>query len=269
MSSAAKCNGCGKGEAEPGSSLKHCAKCGSTKYCSRECQKTDWKEHKKVCAPKADGNAADPSKMAATSSSNASTSRPSPGATSQRQIPPTKNLDTPIEKPFTKLSAKTWLHDRSEKDVFKLLIDAYRLRMEDNYTFTGDVEIDSIYNEAPSGVYGFRRFVHEAEQKAGLLPPWWKPQKVNECVGSAGTTRNDWSNLSHAVEKSDIMEQYGTQDMPMQLRMFAEQVYGTGPVPGQSTTTMMAMKMATGSGHMHSLQTDMSSFMFGQGRDMF
>ena len=207
---------------------------------------SDWKVHKKVCTLKA------------------STSQSSSAATSQRHIPPTKGLDTPIEKPFTKLSAKTWLHDRSEKDVFKLLIDAYRLRMKDNYKFTGDVETDSIYNEAPSGVPGFRRFVHKAEQKAGLLPPWWKPQKVNECVASAGTTRNDWSNLSHTVEKSDIMEHYGSQDMPMQLRMFAEQVYGTGPVPGQSSTMMMSMRMAAEGGHVQSQQMNMSS-MFGRG----
>lgn len=264
MSSTAKCSGCGKDEAELGKRLKHCAKCVSTKYCSRECQKEDWKQHKKFCMSKAGSAAAKPSNGASTSSNNVAASRQNSSPTSTDQQPSTKNLATRIDKPFTKLNAKTWLHDRSEQDVFKLLIDAYRLRMEDNYIFSGDVEIDSIYNEAPSGEYGCRRFVHMAEQKPGLMPSWWMPQKVDECVASAGNTRNDWSNLAHAVEKSDIMEHYGSQDMPMQLRMFAEQVYGTGPVPGQSSATMMAMKMATESGGWHSLQLDMSSSMFGR-----
>ena len=29
--------------------LKVCNRCGSAKYCSRECQKADWKLHKKIC----------------------------------------------------------------------------------------------------------------------------------------------------------------------------------------------------------------------------
>jgi hypothetical protein len=30
--------------------VKHCGAC-TTKYCSRDCQKQDWKEHKKICPP--------------------------------------------------------------------------------------------------------------------------------------------------------------------------------------------------------------------------
>lgn len=29
--------------------LKQCAKCNATPYCSRDCQKADWKTHKKIC----------------------------------------------------------------------------------------------------------------------------------------------------------------------------------------------------------------------------
>lgn len=33
-------------------SLKRCARCAGSFYCSRECQLADWKQHKKVCGKK-------------------------------------------------------------------------------------------------------------------------------------------------------------------------------------------------------------------------
>lgn len=36
--------------------LKACAKCHPTRYCSRECQKADWKEHKKTCSAQKSSN---------------------------------------------------------------------------------------------------------------------------------------------------------------------------------------------------------------------
>ncbi|KAH8803350.1 hypothetical protein F5884DRAFT_756633 [Xylogone sp. PMI_703] len=43
-----KCNTCGKQSAN-GTQLKNCGKCHQAKYCSVECQRRDWKAHKKVC----------------------------------------------------------------------------------------------------------------------------------------------------------------------------------------------------------------------------
>ncbi|KAF9634322.1 MYND domain protein [Lasiodiplodia theobromae] len=93
----------------------------------------DWKTHKKVCAS-----------LAAAASNGASTST-------------SKNLDVPIPNPFTRLTQRTWLHDRSERDTYKLLIDAYRLRMEDDYNFTGDVDADCVMGGAPDSARGFAR----------------------------------------------------------------------------------------------------------------
>jgi len=48
-----KCDNCSKHESDPEKPLKACSKCQSAHYCSRECQKADFKKHKKVCAEKA------------------------------------------------------------------------------------------------------------------------------------------------------------------------------------------------------------------------
>ncbi|KAK4169848.1 hypothetical protein QBC43DRAFT_38684 [Cladorrhinum sp. PSN259] len=46
---ASGCEKCGDKISKNGQELKACAKCRSVRYCSRECQKADWKAHKKNC----------------------------------------------------------------------------------------------------------------------------------------------------------------------------------------------------------------------------
>ena len=44
------CRSCGKGNSDDdGKSLLRCGRCQAVRYCSVECQRADWKEHKKVC----------------------------------------------------------------------------------------------------------------------------------------------------------------------------------------------------------------------------
>ena len=45
-----QCENCKKKQSELSNPLKACAKCHTQAYCSRDCQKDDWKNHKKVCA---------------------------------------------------------------------------------------------------------------------------------------------------------------------------------------------------------------------------
>jgi hypothetical protein len=45
-----KCANCHKAESDPEKPLKPCSKCQSVNYCSRDCQKLGWKQHKKTCA---------------------------------------------------------------------------------------------------------------------------------------------------------------------------------------------------------------------------
>lgn len=44
-----RCASCGKNNQAGGSGLLNCARCMKVKYCSRECQRMDWKAHKSVC----------------------------------------------------------------------------------------------------------------------------------------------------------------------------------------------------------------------------
>ncbi|OAA71658.1 hypothetical protein LEL_08893 [Akanthomyces lecanii RCEF 1005] len=83
-----------------------------------------------------------------------------------------KGLQQGIATPFTRLDKGTWLLNRPQKDVYALLIDAYRLRVVDLYNLEGDAENDSLYGGASSGRGGFQRFLASVAALPGLLPPW-------------------------------------------------------------------------------------------------
>ncbi|KAK1244312.1 hypothetical protein MKX07_003111 [Trichoderma sp. CBMAI-0711] len=188
---APSCQNCSK--TAPEITLKKCAKCQSTPYCSRDCQKADWKNHRKVC-----GKA--------------------------------QETQAPKSKPFTRLGNKVWLHDRPESETYELLIDAYRLRVWDDNNAGKSVNQSS---------EGFQRFLDTVQTRPGLLPPWWTQEKRDVCE-ALGRDSSHWCNLSSPVTKSSIIQRYGDDKFPMQLRMFAEQVLGSGP-GGQSGKAMLAM----------------------------
>ncbi|EFZ04328.1 hypothetical protein X797_011720 [Metarhizium robertsii] len=123
--------------------------------------------------------------------------------------------------PVTRLHNGTRLHDRSERDVYGLLIDAYRLRVEGMYNIEGEADTDSIYGGDANGLRGFQRFLERVALCPGLLPSWWNAAKKRDCEG-LGMIPAQWYDLGSAVEMSDIIENYGDPKFPMQLRMFAE-----------------------------------------------
>jgi splicing suppressor protein 51 len=92
-----------------------------------------------------------------------------------------------------------------------------------------------------------------------MFPLWWSEEKAVEC--EALGMNGGWSFLANVIEKSDLIEYYGISSMPMQLRMFAEQVYGRGP-GGQSGTATRHVQMMVEKGQVHSNQLDMTT-MFG------
>ena len=66
---------------------------------------------------------------------------------------------------------KAYLQPLPEKDVFAHLIDAYRLRIEDEYVMNGNVSERSLYGEGDP-TRDFQRFLDRAEQRDLLLPNW-------------------------------------------------------------------------------------------------
>lgn len=240
-SNVAQCTSCKKAENQLPNGLKRCAKCKSQWYCSRECQKSDWKSHKKTC-----GSARPAAELGGLNAGNV--------VIGNDRNP---NARCYIPKPFTALNNGTWLHDRPKTDVFKLLVDTYRMRIEDEYVFQGDVDEDSLYGGAgaSSALRHFRRFLNkavriDAKRHKKLLPQWWTKESVQECADFART--DDFSNVGYAVEKHDIQEHYSQLDMPMQLRMFSEKLDGT-LAAGMSGESMLQMKVATEKGNMSSI----------------
>ncbi|KAL2150910.1 hypothetical protein VTH82DRAFT_6008 [Thermothelomyces myriococcoides] len=211
------CNTCKK--APPEVTLKRCTQCFATFYCSRDCQKADWKVHKKVCG------------KGGSSGSRLDFPR------ADKILSPAKGVDQPIDIPFTCLEKGTWLHNRPEKDVYRLLIDAYRLRADDIHNIEGR-KVD-LYAGKPDGLHGFRLFIQLAGERPGLLPPWWNDEKQRECE-AFGMDETNFQNLRRKVDKGGIIKHYGDQLFPMQLRMFAEAVYGRG-VGGQDGAPVRQM----------------------------
>jgi splicing suppressor protein 51 len=195
------CVNCGLIQQDGEKPLKKCAKCLSVHYCSRDCQKADWKKHKKSCVSAAEQRAAQAQRGAVHSSSK------------------------PMMEQFLGLNSKTFLHGRPEAEVFTLLIDSYRMRMQDESAYSLSMPKNSLYDGGDPAV-GFREFLNKAKARGGVLPSWWTDEKADACVAKGGE-RDQWSTLQKTTSKAAIQEHYKDNMAPMKLRLLAEEIIGT------------------------------------------
>ncbi|KAI1081319.1 hypothetical protein F5B20DRAFT_60504 [Whalleya microplaca] len=231
-----------KGESE----MRRC--CKGTYYCNRACERANFRNHRDACArqrPASSKKAATPDSM------DTGTASSSTGSSSRNASSSGGALKKTVSNPFTLLDKGKYLHGRPEEDVYTLLVDAHRLRMDDTAKFDGIKEADSLYGGASDGLRGFQGFLAKAKARKGLLPPWWKAEKQTECEALGNGA--GWSSLRNKIVKDDVNRHYGDPKFAMQLRMLAEEVYGSG-IGGQRGTHMMRMmaSMESGSGPRHS-----------------
>ena len=118
-----QCANCSKTAFHFDKPLKPCAKCKQTVYCSRACQTQHWKSRKKECGKPRPTSAA-------TSSSSPATS-PEPASFLQLSHP----------HPFQALTKHQWLSNRPEQDVYKVLLDSFRLRLEDYFSSNDEIKL--------------------------------------------------------------------------------------------------------------------------------
>ena len=221
-----KCAKCNKTADEAGlATLNRCAKCKTTAYCCLDCQKADWKTHKKICAQQANqqANSAEAFVEANTMHS------------SNYSAPRLKDLEQHVPNPFTRLDQGKFLHDRPKKDVYKLLIDSFRMRQQDDMKLENKTHPNTIYTGAASSIEPFQKYLAQAKTRPGLLPPWWTPETKSECeaFGESGA----WQDLRKKVTKEDMIKHYGDDKAPMQVRMLAEAIIGVGSM-GQNGAAM-------------------------------
>eukprot|EP00656_Telonema_subtile_P002166 TRINITY_DN10941_c0_g1_i1.p1 TRINITY_DN10941_c0_g1~~TRINITY_DN10941_c0_g1_i1.p1 ORF type:complete len:214 (-),score=13.80 TRINITY_DN10941_c0_g1_i1:37-678(-) len=116
------------------------------------------------------------------------------------------------------------------RQVYGQIIDSYRLRVEDEYTQTGDVDMDCLYGGEPMPIRHFKRYVRKALRK-GVLAAWWGPDPTKGLCEMGMT--DDWHCIAYACEKSDVVEYYSKRGLPMEhvaLRSLANRI--AGPIHG-------------------------------------
>ncbi|KAL7913316.1 hypothetical protein GGI35DRAFT_477107 [Trichoderma velutinum] len=166
------------------------------------------------------------------------------------RLSPTKGLKQPIEMPFTRLEQGTWLHNRPETDVYKILAETYRLLVAETLFFESEPMEGILVNGSYGDRDGFRIFLRQAAAIQGLLPPWWSKENEAACVHFLVYPLG-WPQLPFDDKMRGIMDHYGDRLFPLQLRMLAEAVYGNHP-SGLDARSMRELLMREERGELNS-----------------
>ena len=142
---------------------------------------------------------------------------------------------------FSRLMCNRFLWDFPEHDVYTLIIDAYRLRMDDFPRFDNVSQMRAVIygGQDLDARGGLERFIHLAGKRPGILPPWWDSSKEEMCLKLAmgGITEDElpglpkntrkWLNMSKrpTVDKAELISHYGDSYFPMKLRLLTDVIY--------------------------------------------
>ncbi|KAK3723251.1 hypothetical protein LTR37_001974 [Vermiconidia calcicola] len=183
--STSPCSNCFK-RAWPGRPAHHlCGKCHKTACCNKTYQTVDWKRHKANC-----GKTDEPS------------------------------LRSRIEE---RTGAKG-LHELPEDDVYRFLIDSFRLRVGDELHCGAMMYKKEI--SAGDMVARFKDYLKQAETAGQLLPEWWNEEKREACVAK-GDRKDHFSTLHREIPQEQVEEQYGGEILvSSRMRLFAEEATG-------------------------------------------
>lgn len=169
-----------------------CSVCGIARYCSKECQKADWKpRHKASCG---------------------------------------KDRGMALVDPVGMLGAigaggdGGWYAQKSRKRVYERLWMSFQFRTEDEYSFGGNLV--GLYETAASELSNkntskqFQEYVQVFRRK-NMLPPDWSVKDDKELLEKAE------GHIHFSLEKSDIIERFGySSGEHTVLRSMAESALG-------------------------------------------
>lgn len=229
--------------------LKRCARCRSALYCSRACQRADWKRgHQRTCS------------VGAIMVGNSYLDSLSTEDMAMDQLVDAYRLRVEDERMYCGRLRGRYTTNNPDDDSSQALQYAFqdfrdfldlaecadsRSNNHDDYEFSSsspssstthdnDTDTNSASSPTPSSSSSLSI---TTKNKQSILPRWWNAEKRAYCEQRAlnqTSDQNTWSNLLRPAGKDDILEHYQDQSMPMKLRMLAERVYGSDVMGGQT-----------------------------------
>ncbi|KAH8601931.1 hypothetical protein B0O99DRAFT_203296 [Bisporella sp. PMI_857] len=137
---------------------------------------------------------------------------------------------------FKSSTGEDALHHRTASDVKCLLVDTFRLRVEDEMKFKG--KLLGINNNRSQCLSDFKTLLNLAESRKGLLPKWWNSSirrdceqfAVQEMQGQYKYNGHPEGNIYSSTTEGRIQEHYADKNMAVKLRILGQRIYGTSVV---------------------------------------